>query len=66
MKNVKNSTIACRDAHESVQLQEAGTLLQAERDAVMSCRDAHDSVLLLRIDLQLQGSCCRCALHDCA
>ena len=27
MKNVKISTIACHDAHESVQLQEAGTLL---------------------------------------
>lgn len=65
MKNVKNSTIACRDAHESAQLQEAGTLLQAERDAVMSCRDAHESVLL-RMDLRLQGSWCSYALHDCA
>lgn len=66
MKNVKNSTIACRDAHESAQLQEAGTLLQAERDAVMSCRDAHESVLLLRMDLRLQGSWCSYALQDCA
>lgn len=40
MKNVKNSTIACRDAHESVQLQEAG--------AVMLCRTVHEPVAKCR------------------
>lgn len=65
MKNVKNSTIACRDAHESAQLREAGTLLQADRDAVMSCHIAHWPVQL-RMDLRLQGNWCSYALHDCA